>query len=455
MAMEESWSSRPRRRHGARHVLGGGVAPGRGPQRLPGAPPAGLGPLHRLCGDGAARVRTPRCARSRRRGRPTWPTPSCAGGAGSSPRRATPESPRSWPAARQSWPRATPRSASRATSPSRRRVTRSWPRPSIRAARGRPEQARPAAALRRPGVGVHLHPAAVSRAAVRVGVARSLGGRGRAAASTYHGPRGDPSSCRGSPPPPDALIFDEQGRLLVVNPTYKAHWTIPGGIMEADGEIALGGLPPRGPRRGRARVDRGRLVAVDFLRPKPSKPGGMRFLFDCGVLADATSCGRSRSRRRSSPSTAWSSRPRRSNCSVVRCGAGWARRWPPTTASTSRTVARSDRRRRQDEAGPSPSGAAREKNVADRPRCPMRRRGTRPRRHGSQGPRRRAPPPNMDTSEVARFPAFGLVPPASVESAASPVSVVVSTVVVMSGTPRRRTATLRAPMAKANSAITV
>ena len=33
-----------------------------------------------------------------------------------------------------------------------------------------------------------------------------------------------------------ALIFDDAGRLLVVNPTYKAHWTVPGGIMEADGE---------------------------------------------------------------------------------------------------------------------------------------------------------------------------------------------------------------------------
>ena len=29
------------------------------------------------------------------------------------------------------------------------------------------------------------------------------------------------------------LIFDGSGRLLIVNPTYKKHWTIPGGIMEA------------------------------------------------------------------------------------------------------------------------------------------------------------------------------------------------------------------------------
>jgi 8-oxo-dGTP diphosphatase len=31
-------------------------------------------------------------------------------------------------------------------------------------------------------------------------------------------------------------------------------------------------------------VTSGRLVCVDFLRPKPDRPGGVRFLFDCGTL---------------------------------------------------------------------------------------------------------------------------------------------------------------------------
>jgi hypothetical protein len=29
-------------------------------------------------------------------------------------------------------------------------------------------------------------------------------------------------------------------------------------------------------------VEAGRLVVVDFLRPRERKPGGMRFLFECG-----------------------------------------------------------------------------------------------------------------------------------------------------------------------------
>ncbi len=83
-----------------------------------------------------------------------------------------------------------------------------------------------------------------------------------------------------------ALIFDGAGRLLIVNPTYKAHWTIPGGIMEADGETPWEACRREVREEVALDVTHGRLVVVDFLRPKPSKPGGMRFLFDCGEVLD-------------------------------------------------------------------------------------------------------------------------------------------------------------------------
>ncbi len=83
-----------------------------------------------------------------------------------------------------------------------------------------------------------------------------------------------------------ALIFDERGRLLIANPTYKAHWTIPGGIMEADGETPWEACRREVHEEVGLDVARGRLVAVDFLRPRPGKPGGVRFLFDCGTLPD-------------------------------------------------------------------------------------------------------------------------------------------------------------------------
>jgi len=83
-----------------------------------------------------------------------------------------------------------------------------------------------------------------------------------------------------------ALIFDGRGRILVANPTYKAHWTIPGGIMEADGETPWEACRREVHEEVGLDVAQGQLVVADFLRPKPGKPGGMRFLFDCGVLSD-------------------------------------------------------------------------------------------------------------------------------------------------------------------------
>ena len=85
-----------------------------------------------------------------------------------------------------------------------------------------------------------------------------------------------------------ALIFDSSGRLLVLKPTYKGGWTVPGGQMEANGETPWEACRREVREETGLIVDTGRLVCVDFLRPRPGKPGGMRFLFDCGTLSDET-----------------------------------------------------------------------------------------------------------------------------------------------------------------------
>ena len=84
-----------------------------------------------------------------------------------------------------------------------------------------------------------------------------------------------------------ALIFDREGRLLILKPTYKSGWTIPGGVMEADGETPWEACQREVREECGLVVRTGRLAAVDFRRPRPGRPGGMRFLFDCGVLDDA------------------------------------------------------------------------------------------------------------------------------------------------------------------------
>ena len=81
-----------------------------------------------------------------------------------------------------------------------------------------------------------------------------------------------------------ALIWDRKGRLLILAPTYKSGWTIPGGMLEADGETPWEACRRETREECGLDVIAGRLACVDFLRPRPGRPGGMRFLFDCGAL---------------------------------------------------------------------------------------------------------------------------------------------------------------------------
>ena len=84
------------------------------------------------------------------------------------------------------------------------------------------------------------------------------------------------------------LVFDTRRRLLVLKPTYKSGWTLPGGEMEETGESPWEACRREVFEECGLRVGAGRLACVDFLRPKPDRDrrGGVRFLFDCGVLDD-------------------------------------------------------------------------------------------------------------------------------------------------------------------------
>ncbi len=82
------------------------------------------------------------------------------------------------------------------------------------------------------------------------------------------------------------LIFDEVGRVLLVKPTYKSTWEIPGGIVEQN-------EPPRAccqreilEELGFERVI-GRLLAVDYNLATESKTESLMFIFDGGVLSSA------------------------------------------------------------------------------------------------------------------------------------------------------------------------
>ena len=90
----------------------------------------------------------------------------------------------------------------------------------------------------------------------------------------------------GIPVSAGALIYDRAGQLLILKPTYKSGWTIPGGIMEADGESPWEACQREVREETSLEVSHGRLAAMDFRRPREGRPGGVRFLFDCGQLSD-------------------------------------------------------------------------------------------------------------------------------------------------------------------------
>src|SRR5271166_1724851 len=74
-----------------------------------------------------------------------------------------------------------------------------------------------------------------------------------------------------------ALIFDQTGRLLILKPTYKTGWTIPGGVMEADGETPWEACRREVREECGIEVRRSRLACMDFRRPKPGRAGADRF----------------------------------------------------------------------------------------------------------------------------------------------------------------------------------
>ncbi len=79
-----------------------------------------------------------------------------------------------------------------------------------------------------------------------------------------------------------ALFFDEQGRVLLVHPTYKETWDLPGGYVER-GESPAAAC--RRELREELGLDRAplELIAVDWA-PSDHEGDKLLFLFDCGSL---------------------------------------------------------------------------------------------------------------------------------------------------------------------------
>jgi 8-oxo-dGTP pyrophosphatase MutT (NUDIX family) len=80
------------------------------------------------------------------------------------------------------------------------------------------------------------------------------------------------------------LLFDEQDRVLLVDPTYQPGWEFPGGVVEVGEAPARAGIREVAEEIGIELTDVPRLLVVDWEPPRPPGYGGLRLLFDGGLL---------------------------------------------------------------------------------------------------------------------------------------------------------------------------
>ncbi|MBA3307382.1 MAG: GNAT family N-acetyltransferase [Chloroflexi bacterium] len=82
------------------------------------------------------------------------------------------------------------------------------------------------------------------------------------------------------------LFTDDLGRVLLVRPTYKQPWEIPGGLVE-EGESPHEAATREVTEETGLDRPAGRLLCVDWVPPRDPKTDGLMLLFDGGVLAPA------------------------------------------------------------------------------------------------------------------------------------------------------------------------
>lgn len=82
-----------------------------------------------------------------------------------------------------------------------------------------------------------------------------------------------------------ALIRNGEGQVLLVNPTYKAPWEIPGGIVE-EGESPRSCCSRELVEELGREVAIGRLLVVDWLPDLGGRGDRILFIFDGGSVED-------------------------------------------------------------------------------------------------------------------------------------------------------------------------
>jgi 8-oxo-dGTP diphosphatase len=81
-----------------------------------------------------------------------------------------------------------------------------------------------------------------------------------------------------------ALVTDETGRVLLVKPNYRDHWSLPGGALEHDEPPHIGCAREVAEEVG-LHIEPGPLLAVDWIPPDGERPRPIAsWVFDGGTI---------------------------------------------------------------------------------------------------------------------------------------------------------------------------
>ena len=81
----------------------------------------------------------------------------------------------------------------------------------------------------------------------------------------------------------DVLIRDQRGHIVLVNPTYKEHWDLPGGMAENNEPPRAAAVREVGEELGLP-IEPGRVLVLDWIGPHGPWDDQLAFIFDGGTL---------------------------------------------------------------------------------------------------------------------------------------------------------------------------
>ena len=82
-----------------------------------------------------------------------------------------------------------------------------------------------------------------------------------------------------------ALIMNDKGQILLVKPTYKETWEVPGGITELD-ESPRACLEREIKEELGLDISISKLLCLDYVADLPEKGDSLQMIFDGGILSE-------------------------------------------------------------------------------------------------------------------------------------------------------------------------